>query len=226
MNSQDFESLVVELTDLPAETEWVEFKENNCNPDDIGEYISALANSAALMGKSRGYIVWGIQNVSQEIVGTHFDPRSFKVGGEDLEAWVSRLLAPRPDFRFHDGYANGKRIVLLEIPAAAHTPIRFKSDEFVRVGSYKKKLREHPEKERVLWSLFARTPFEQGIAVESVRPEDVARLIDYERYFKMADRVVPEEREVILDKLIEERFVIPAGKGKVQHHKPRSSSVW
>jgi ATP-dependent DNA helicase RecG len=214
MNSQDFEALVVELTDLPAETEWVEFKENNCNPDEIGEYISGLANSAALMGKSRGYILWGIQNVSQEIIGTEFAPHSFKVGSEELEPWLSRLLAPRPDFRFHEGAVNGKRVILLEIPAAAHTPIRFKSDEYIRVGSYKKKLREHPEKERVLWSLFTRTPFEQGIAVESAGPEDVIRLIDFERYYELSDRPVPDERAVILDKMVEERFAVPANKGR------------
>ena len=36
-----------ELCKLPQETEWVEFKENDADPQDIGEYISALANSAA-----------------------------------------------------------------------------------------------------------------------------------------------------------------------------------
>lgn len=44
-------SLVRELIKLPQEAEWVEFKHNNDNPVSIGEYISALANSAALLGK-------------------------------------------------------------------------------------------------------------------------------------------------------------------------------
>ena len=39
--------LLHELRQLPKETEWVEFKCNNANPEEIGEYISALANSAA-----------------------------------------------------------------------------------------------------------------------------------------------------------------------------------
>lgn len=42
--------LLRELCKLPQETEWVEFKENAADPHDIGEYISALANSAALEG--------------------------------------------------------------------------------------------------------------------------------------------------------------------------------
>lgn len=44
-------SLLKELISLPQETEWVEFKSNNDNPELIGEYISALANAAALYGK-------------------------------------------------------------------------------------------------------------------------------------------------------------------------------
>ncbi len=31
--------LVAELRKLPNETGWVEFKENNSNPEDIGEYL-------------------------------------------------------------------------------------------------------------------------------------------------------------------------------------------
>ena len=43
-SSADASALVLELRTLPRETEWVEFKVNNSNPTDIGEYISALAN--------------------------------------------------------------------------------------------------------------------------------------------------------------------------------------
>lgn len=38
-------NLVLELCKLPSETEWLEFKVNNSKPDEIGEYISALAAS-------------------------------------------------------------------------------------------------------------------------------------------------------------------------------------
>jgi predicted HTH transcriptional regulator len=54
-------SLFHELRKLPAETEWVEFKLNNDNPEEIGEYLSALANSAALMGKVNAYLIWGVE---------------------------------------------------------------------------------------------------------------------------------------------------------------------
>ena len=78
-------SLVAELSKLPHETEWVEFKVNHADPEEIGEYISALANAAALLGKRNGYIVWGIEDATHALVGTTFDPRSAKVGNEELE---------------------------------------------------------------------------------------------------------------------------------------------
>ncbi len=52
-------SLIKELCKLPRETEWMEFKANKADPQEIGEYLSALANSAALAGKAFAYIVWG-----------------------------------------------------------------------------------------------------------------------------------------------------------------------
>lgn len=210
----DFESLVRELVELPDEPEWVEFKENRADPEEIGEYISALSNSAALHGKNRAYLVWGVEDVSHEIVGTAFRPAEKKIGNEDLEPWLSRLLSPAVDFRLHSLRMGNKDVVLLEIPAAIHTPIRFKGDEYIRVGSYKKKLREHPEKERVLWQTFSRTPFEQGIARAGVTAQDVLQLIDFSTYFELMEMPIPGDQELIIERLVAERFVLPTTAGQ------------
>ena len=50
-----FLGILQELRKLPTETEWVEFKHSNDDPEEIGEYLSALANSAALTGKVHAY---------------------------------------------------------------------------------------------------------------------------------------------------------------------------
>ena len=80
--------LVRELCKQPAETEWLEFKHNNFDPQEIGEYLSALANSAALCGKANAYLVWGIEDGTHAIVGTNFTPPNAKVGAEELENCV------------------------------------------------------------------------------------------------------------------------------------------
>jgi predicted HTH transcriptional regulator len=84
--NQNLVSLVRELCKLPQETEWVEFKVNNDNPQEIGEYISALANAATLSGKAKAYLVWGVEDSSHTIVGTQFSPSTAKKGNEDLES--------------------------------------------------------------------------------------------------------------------------------------------
>ena len=51
MTKNELEKLVSELVKLKNETEWVEFKLNNTNPEEIGKDISALSNGAALLMK-------------------------------------------------------------------------------------------------------------------------------------------------------------------------------
>lgn len=153
----DLHKKLDELCVLPSETEWVEFKHNNDKPEEIGEYLSAIANGAALNGKQTGYIIWGIADGSHEVVGTSFEPKRAKIGNEELENWLLRLLNPRIDFTIHEFRRGELPVVLFEIQAANSTPVRFKGEAYIRVGSYKKKLKDYPEKERKLWQILSST---------------------------------------------------------------------
>lgn len=200
-------SLVRELCALSRETEWVEFKVNQAQPEAIGEYISALANAAALVGKAFAYLVWGARDEDHAVVGTTFDPRATRVGSEELESWLLRLLEPKIDFRFFAVEIDGHHVVLLEIARAAVHPVRFSGQEFIRVGSYKRKLKDFPEKERALWRIFDRAPFEDGIAAERASGDDVLRLLDYPAYFDLLERPLPANREGILEALAGDRLI-------------------
>ncbi len=48
---------------------WIEFKRNDAEPDDVGQYFSALAGSAALLGNGVGWIVWGADDTTRIVVG-------------------------------------------------------------------------------------------------------------------------------------------------------------
>lgn len=215
MSQDDLVQLLLRLAALPCETEWVEFKRDNGDPGEIGEYLSAISNSAALHAKEAGFIAWGIADGTHEMVGTRFRPRSTRVGNEELENWLSCLLAPRIHFKVHEIEWEGRTFVLFEVPAAAHTPVRFKDAEFVRVGSYKKKLRDYPEKERALWATFSRRPvFEKESAKVSVAPDEVLSLLDYPAYFDLTGQRLPEDRDGILEKLEHEKLVLSTGDGR------------
>lgn len=200
-------SLVRELCKLPYETEWVEFKLNDAEPQDVGEYLSALANSAALAGKAFAYLVWGVSDGDHAIVGTTFAPRAAKVGNEELENWLLRLLAPKIHFRFFEVTVDAQPVILLEVERAFRHPVQFQGQEFIRVGSYKKKLKDFPEKERALWRIFDQTPFEDGVAVERSRDDEVLRLLDYPAYFDLLKRPLPENRDGILKALDDDGLI-------------------
>ena len=199
--------LVHELRKLPQETEWVEFKHNNANPQELGEYLSALANSAALLGKVNAYQVWGVDNQTHDIIGTTFKPAGVKYGNEELESWLLRLLEPKINFRFHELTIEEKSVVLLEIGSAFRHPVRFSGLEYIRVSSYKKKLKDYPEKERALWRVFDQVPFERGVAAEHVSGEEVLKLLDYPAYFDLLELPPPDGRAAILDALGKDELI-------------------
>ena len=199
--------LVRELSKLPRETEWVEFKVNAYEPQEIGEYVSALANSAALSGKPFAYVGWGIADHDHAVVGTSFNPRAEKVGNEELENWLLHLLAPKINFRFSEVSIDGHSVVLLEIERAFRHPVQFRGQEYIRVGSYKKKLKDFPEKERELWRIFDQTPFENGITAERVSDDEVLRQLDYPAYFELLGLPLPENRSGILNALASDDLI-------------------
>lgn len=205
--------LVNELRKLPSETEWVEFKHNNAEPSEIGEYISALSNSAAMLDKTTSYMVWGVDDKTHEIIGTVFDPNSARVGNEELENWLLQRLSPKIHFRFFHLDIEGKQVILLEIAAAFQHPVKFQQIEFIRVGSYKKKLKDFSEKERELWRCLDRTPFEALLALEHQSPEQVMKLLDYPAYFELLELPLPDGHAPIFEALINDKLLAscPAG---------------
>jgi len=205
--------LVRELCKVSKETEWLEFKHNNAEPQSIGEYISALANAAAVNGKAFAYLIWGVENETHAIIGTSFSPAAAKKGNEPLEAWLLRLLTPKIHFRFFELSLAGQPVVLLEIGRAFGQPVRFQTEAFIRVGEVKKLLRDAPDHERELWRALDHTPFEELIAAEHLPADHVRRLLDYPAYFDLLEQPLPANADGILEALQNDRLIRPCPAG-------------
>ena len=108
---------------------------------------------------------------------------------------------------------DGAPVVLFEIQPALNRPVRFKGTEYVRIGSYKKKLHDHPEKERELWKVFERAPFETGVAKENASSDDVLALLDYPNYFTLMKQPLPDNRAAILERLAADKIISPSTAG-------------
>ena len=208
MEKKEFEILIEELRALPQESEWVEFKENNYNPQTIGEYISALSNSACLDNKEFGYLVFGIEDKTHQIVGTSFKPKKEKIGNQELENWLITQLGPQIDFRIIEHEINGKQLVLFQIDTALNRPVSFRGVSYIRVGSYKKKLKDHPEKEGKIWQKVKNIIFEKEYALRNTSADRVLGLLDYPVLFKLLKIPLPPNKAAILEKLGEEKLIV------------------
>lgn len=200
-------SLISELLKQPNETEWLEFKHNNYDKEMIGEYISALSNSAALHSKTNAYMIWGVDDDTHEILGTTFNPTTTTKGNEALENWILRLLTPKIEFKFYEIKLLDKDLVLLEIAPAYRNPVMFQGIEYIRLNSHKKKLKELPEKERELWRVFDRVPFEKQIAVDNIGETEVLSYLEYTKYFELLKLPLPESRNTILETLLSDALI-------------------
>lgn len=213
-SEKHLQDLVRELVGLPRENEWVEFKTNKWAPQDIGDYISALSNSAALHGKAYGYIVWGIDDRTHDIVGTTFKLSREKKGGEELENWLLRGMEPKLDFYPLEFTIDNKEITLIEIPCAYRSPVRFRGQAFIRVGSYKKLLKDYPEKERQLWRKLDQTPFEEQICAGHVSTDEVIRLLDAESYFRLIGLPIPDNDKTVVSRFEADRLIRSSDNGQ------------
>ncbi len=205
--------LIHYLIKFSKETEWLEFKTNYYQADEIGKYISALSNSATLYEKNYGYMIWGIDDATHNIVGTTFDYETKKVGNEEFQNWLHRLLKPNINFEFYKVKVEGKNLIVLEIPKAENVVTKFKNETYIRIGTSKKSLNQAPLKEKALWKILNDTSFEDGIALENVSENTILQKLDTVSYFSLLDIPIPDEKEGIFHYLEQDNLIVKEDTG-------------
>ena len=205
--------LVKELINIKDETPWIEFKHNNYNPEMIAEDISALANSAALYDKKCAYMIWGINDKTHEIVGTDYDLQSLKKGNQELENWLRSLLSPNAEFEFHKVIINGLNVGILKIYKANNHTVTFQKTDYIRVGSYTKKLKDHPQLEMKLWDKLRSFRFEEQFARNDLSLNDALQILNSTTYFDLKEIPVPSDMEGIGHYMLEEGAIIKQDNG-------------
>lgn len=140
------------LIAFPSEQEWVEFKENWFEPHEIGEYISSLSNTAAILGRKTAYLIWGVNNETHTLTNTSFNYLR-DVKNEPLEHFLARQISPDINFKFEELFIDRKRVVVLIIPAAEKIPTAFNNNRYIRIGSSKVNLNKFPERESKLFDI-------------------------------------------------------------------------
>lgn len=120
----------------------------------LGEYVSALSNAAAYHHRKYAFFVWGVNNDTHVIEGTDFNQyRDYKK--EPYQNYLARNLSPSLNFKFDEGTIDGKRVVLLTVPAATELPTAFNDNRYIQIGSSKCNLRDYPKREVELFRILS-----------------------------------------------------------------------
>jgi ATP-dependent DNA helicase RecG len=137
MDNLELKNLIDELRALPKEVEWVEFKSGSATANDkLGEYISALSNAACIANQPFGYLIFGVEDEAHQVIGTDYNFKIKKVGNEELELWIRRLLSPSIQFlHFSCQYNERLRLEIFQIPAAKGEPTFFQRVPYIRFNS-------------------------------------------------------------------------------------------
>ena len=205
--NENIEQLVRHLISVGHEAEYLEFKEN-FDKKIVGERISAIANSCAVLDLDMGYIVFGIQDKTLKVVGTNFNPNTTKEGNMPIENWLQQFLEPKVHISFHECDLDGKNVVVLKIPSAIDRPASFQRKEYVRIGEVTRLLSDFPEKEKRIWNNQKNRNYEKGIVLENVSESDVLKLLDYDKYFRLTKQNLPTETKQFLEKMAQDNLVI------------------
>ena len=119
MTSAELDSKLTELLRLPAEIEWVEFKEakNDYHFDRLGEYFSALSNEANLKSQQWAWLVFGVKDKPKQIVGSNY--RTNRAHLDSLKEEIANQTSNRLTFEeIHEVVRPDGRVVMFQIPPA------------------------------------------------------------------------------------------------------------
>ena len=94
-------------------------------------------------------------------------------------------------------------MVILIINASKYHPVVFQDCEYIRDGSYTKKLMDRPQMASRLWFILNRQNTEMIAALEDCSPEDVRHLLAYDSFLTMLNLPDHTNEQSLMDLLVD-----------------------
>ena len=186
------------------ENEVVEFKEasNSFKQDEIGQYFSAISNEANLKGLQYGWLVFGVNNKTREIVNTDYrDARGLETLKHEIADNTTGRITFTDVFEIYEG---GKRVIMFKIPAAVTAiPTDWKGRWYGREGESLSPL-SIEELERLRGQV-RRDWSKQLIEGSNVKHLDMAAIKDARAKYK--EKQNREHISIEIDKMSDEEFL-------------------
>lgn len=133
---KSYEELIDILSELlkHPENEYIEFKraKNNFETDKLGKYFSAMSNEATLKDKQYGWIIFGIDDKTHEILGTNY---CIENNFNSIKKQIADNTTDNISFlEVYPITYKDKRVIMFQVPAAVGNPINWKGYPYGRTG--------------------------------------------------------------------------------------------
>lgn len=121
-----------------------------------------------------------------------------------MENWLRGLLSKDAEFEYHMINIHNVAVGIIIIRCAINQPISFKNVQYIRVGSYTKKLSDYPSLQSKLWRRLNGSNFEGLPVAMDLDLPTALHMLDYEVYFDKSGTRKPESDEGVAHYLIED----------------------
>ncbi len=186
------------LEPVPSELNEIDWKSGLSDKSDrLAQHISAFANHFC-----GGVLVYGVNN----------DGSLFSLGQEQIEEIVRKLgniaynnLSHKIQIEHTVVKYNGENLLFVYIPEEQQKPVHLRGKDiyasYYRSGG--QTLKMSAKQVQVLIAKSNGISFEENIALENLKQEEVLSLLDYQTLYRIIDKNVPKSTDSILAKLTE-----------------------
>lgn len=185
MEIKDGITFIDSVRAFEREPDWVEFKQNNFDPNTVGKYVSSLANSAIIHEKDEAYLIFGIENETHRVTGTDVDLAAQQIGSEPFLLWLAKYVEPNLYIHHQRIDYHGKLVEVLCVKPPYQQPVRFKGQAYVRVGGSQQPLNNHPALEQKIWAVASRFGFESTVIEPNATWKHVEENYEFNRLLRM-----------------------------------------
>ncbi|MDR0231404.1 MAG: putative DNA binding domain-containing protein [Dysgonamonadaceae bacterium] len=171
----------------------------------LAQHLCAFSNL-----EGGGFLVFGVNN----------DATMFSVAKEQADEIIKTLgnialnnLSQSIQIQHNTTEYNGNALLFIYIPEQTEKPVYLRGktiyDSYRRSAGQTVKMSPHEVKQMIAES--QGLLFHEQIAQTKLTADDVLRLLDYDCYFQLTKRNLPENKTGILDALVDAEFIVKQG---------------
>ena len=208
MTESELIQAIDRMRSCPEEGQWFEFKTKRFDHAELGEALSGVYNGALIEDEPFAYVVYGIEDKTHDVKGTNLHSDQLAVGNEPVVFWLSKAL-DYPALEMKPIRYQEKHLVVFYVRINPATPLIFQNQHYYRVGGAIINISRRQELLRELYTKSKKSePFEDGIADERLKAEEVLSLLNVDAYFNQSGVEKPKTMPELMEVLVKHGFAL------------------